>query len=726
MFAQLSLAVLFQVRMIRASVVLGPGLLLLGGGLSGCQPASPPVAPAENAQPSAPNNQPPAASVESTTPDADAATPAATAAEDAEPAVDQATEADPSAGEPTAVTVVADVPTTTAAGGPTTNRLAQETSPYLRMHMHNPVDWYPWGPEAFAKAKQEGKLIFLSVGYSSCYWCHVMERESFMDPEIAAFMNQHFVCIKVDREERPDVDAIYMMAVQLISQRGGWPMSVFMTPDARPFFGGTYFPARDNDRPGATGFLTLLQRIHDLWASQQAQIETTATKLTEAIQANMSGEAVAADQALDPAMVDEVKAALAASFDDTYGGFGFSAEDPERPKFPEASRLWFLLDCVERTQDAECLRMLKVTLDRMAMGGIWDHVGGGFHRYSVDRFWHIPHFEKMLYDNGQLLSVYSRAYHLTRDEAYRDVVAATVSFLLREMRDPGGAFVSALDAESEKVEGQFYRWSRAEVQQVLGADEPLYATVYGLAGPPNFEGEFYVPLRDKSWEQLAEQQSVTVADLVSRLQPLNDKLLSARAQRVRPLTDVKILCSWNGLTIRGLADAGRLCERPEYTQAAAQAATFILEKLRGEDGRLRRTYSEGAAKLTAYLDDYAFFVDGLIALHQATGDAQWLQHADALTQQQLELYWDDRSGGFFFTAKDHEALIVRSKQLTDEAQPAGNSVAAGNLVYLSRQLDRPDYRERAEQTVRNLLPLAARYVAVAPRMTSVLADLKAE
>ncbi|MCA9152324.1 MAG: thioredoxin domain-containing protein, partial [Planctomycetales bacterium] len=606
-----------------------------------------------------------------------------------------------------------------------TNRLAQETSPYLRLHMHNPVNWYPWGPEALAKAKQENKMIFLSVGYSSCYWCHVMERESFMDEEIAKFLNDHFICIKVDREERPDVDAIYMMSVQLMSGRGGWPMSVFLTPDARPFFGGTYFPARDGDRPGSPGFLTVLRKINDSWTSQREKLTEVAAQVTGLIQSELGGKAADATTQLDVKLLEQITTSLATQFDDLHGGFGFQADDPNRPKFPEASRLWYLLDRAEQADDAECRRMLNVTLQHMLRGGIYDHVGGGFHRYSTDRFWRVPHFEKMLYDNGQLLSVYSRAYKLTGDTAYRDVVTGIVECLNRDMRDAGGAFYSALDAESEHVEGKFYRWTKEEVSETLGADSmAIYAAAYGLDGPANFE-EFYVPQLSQPLSEIAQSLGIEEGDLRKQLAAMNAKLLAVRNQRVRPLTDTKILCSWNGLAIRGLADAGRLCDAPEYTEAAVAAAEFVLKNLRDADGKLLRTYSEGAAKLTAYVDDYAFLVDGLIALHQATNDDRWLKVADELTSQQLAQYWDDDQGAFFFTANNHEALIVRNKQLVDEAQPAGNSVAAANLVYLADKANHPEYLDRAAQIVRNMLPVAERYVAVAPRLALQIPVLSA-
>jgi uncharacterized protein YyaL (SSP411 family) len=495
-----------------------------------------------------------------------------------------------------------------------------------------------------------------------------------------------------------------------------------MRPDGKPFFGGTYFPARDGDRPGAPGFLTVIRRLHEVWQSQREVVDKTAEGLAEAVQTEMLGPEVADDSPLSADVLTALTGALAAVFDDQYGGFGYSPEDPSRPKFPDASNLLFLLDRIERTDDVKCRSMLITTLDHMAQGGIWDHVGGGFHRYSTDRFWRIPHFEKMLYDNGQLLSVYSRAFRLTNAPHYQQVVAATVDFLRREMRDAGGAFYSAIDAESEQVEGKFYRWTAADVRELLGDQFQGFAEIYGLDQSPNFEQQYHVLQLARPLADCAQQRQLSVADLSRQLQPSLDRLLQARNQRVRPLTDDKILCSWNGQVIRGLADAGRHCQQPAYVEMAAEAADFILANLRSDDGRLRRTYRDGQAKLNAYLDDYAFLADGLIALHQATGQSRWLEEARRLTDRQFDLFWDDQRGGFFFTADDHESLIARSKQLTDSAQPSGNSVSASNLFYLADQLQRPDYRQRGEQTVRLALSLMKQMPRVAPRMAVALAE----
>ena len=619
-------------------------------------------------------------------------------------------------------------------GHPHTNRLAKETSPYLLLHAHNPVDWFPWGPEALNKAKKEGKLIFLSVGYSSCHWCHVMERESFMDKEIAAILNKNFVCIKVDREERPDIDSIYMTALQIYNQisgagrSGGWPMSVFMTPDTKPFFAGTYFPARDGDRGASIGFLTLLGRIQDFWQQQPDNIREDSERLTELVKTELDGRRPAALKALDHSVLDAAVTALAGQYDPNFGGFGYSEQNPLRPKFPEPSNLVFLLhrlkDQRAGEEDRERLQGLLVgTLEHMARGGIRDHLGGGFHRYSVDRFWRIPHYEKMLYDNGQLATVYSEAYALTGREDFRRIVDEMLQFVLRELTDTQGGFYSALDAESENEEGKFYRWERSEIEQVLTQDEyAIFAPLYGVDKEPNFEEEYYALQFAKPFPEVASEQETTAAELDSRLAPLRKKLFDVRAKRARPLTDTKILTSWNGLMIRGFADAGRLLENAEYTAAAAKAADFALSRLRTKEGRLLRTYSQGQAKLNAYLDDYAFLVDGLLALYEATNEKKWLLAADQLMAKQIELFWDPANGGFFFTSDDHEALIARGRDPVDGAEPSGNSVSANNLISLAAQLERPEYLAKAERAIQSVADLLQRAPSAAPRMLVAVAN----
>ena len=615
------------------------------------------------------------------------------------------------------------------------NRLGQETSPYLLLHAHNPVDWYPWGPEALARAKQENKLIFLSIGYSSCHWCHVMERESFMDEEIAEFLNANFVCIKVDREERPDIDTIYMTALhvfnQLIGNRagGGWPLSMFLTPDAEPIFGGTYFPARDGDRGNATGFLTVVRRIQDVWGQDSQRLIEDAKTLTRITKAELETKLPIGTRPLSPELQNEVTTALGSQFDPTYGGFGYRADDAQRPKFPEPASLVFLLDRIQRQRGAQeddepALRMLVKTLERIAMGGIRDHLGGGFHRYSVDRFWSIPHFEKMLYDNAQLAGIYARAAELTGREDFRRVARETAEFLMREMRDEQGGFYTAMDAESEGEEGKFYRWDRAEILRLLSPEDwNLMAATYQLSGPPNFEHQFYVPQLDVPLAETAAERDIAEAELDQRLGKIREQLREVRQKRPPPLTDTKILTSWNGLAITGLADVGRLTENAKYIEAAEVAARFVLENLQTEEGRLLASYSGGEAKLNAYLDDYAFFVEGLIALHKATGNQKWLDEANRITEKQIELFWDEKRHGFYFTSSDHESLLARTKNFTDNVQPSGNSISAQNLLDLAEKLDRDDYLEKARLTINAALPHLERSPAIAPRMAVAAARL---
>ncbi len=600
-----------------------------------------------------------------------------------------------------------------------TNRLAKESSPYLLLHAHNPVDWYPWGDEALAKAKKENKLIFLSTGYSSCYWCHVMERESFMDEEIAAQMNEHFVCIKVDREERPDIDEVYMQALhiylQLVgsNQGGGWPLSMFLTPDAKPLMGGTYFPPRDRD--DHVGFLTVLNRVQQAWSEDQEKWQKTGDSLADYVAESLAQRPMLKPPKLEQPLVDGVLRVLLARFDATYGGFGYDPASPRQAKFPEPPNLIFLLDQSQRgNKIAE--KMLLVTLEKISLGGIRDHVGGGFHRYSTDRFWRVPHFEKMLYDNGQLASVYSRAYELTNRPDFKQVVEELIEFVLREMRDEGGGFYAAIDAETNSEEGRYYVWERDEVNSTLSPEEyALWGELYGIAGPANFEDR-YIPLLLKPLAELAAERNVSEVALYESLQPARQKLLARRNKRQRPLTDTKILAGWNGLMIRGLADAGRIFKNHAYTDAAAQAAEFVLAKMRDPQKRVLRTYAGGTAKLPGYLDDYAYFVDGLIALHDATGDDRWLKLADELTEQQLALFWDERLGGFFYTSTEHETLIARSKLPNDGVTPSGNTVSAANLLYLSKALEKPEYAERAELSLKSAAPVLEEYPAVVPQL----------
>jgi uncharacterized protein YyaL (SSP411 family) len=615
------------------------------------------------------------------------------------------------------------------AGAETHNRLAKETSPYLLQHAHNPVDWYPWGDEALAKAKKEGKLIFLSVGYSSCHWCHVMERESFQDVEIAKFLNENFVCIKVDREERPDIDAVYMTALQVYSQLagsgrgGGWPLSMFLTPDAEPFVGGTYFPARDGDREGAPGFLQLAQKVQEVWAKEPERIRGDAKTVAKFTKDQMEKRTVVPTVPLDESLVNRTLEALAEQYDPKYGGFGHSP-DGRQPKFPQASKLVFLLDRAKRGNE-QAKQMLVSTLEKMSLGGIRDHLGGGFHRYSVDRYWRIPHFEKMLYDNGQLASVYAEAFELTGREDFRRVVVELCDFVLRELSDRSGGFYAALDADSEGEEGKFYRWERPEVHAALSADEySLFANVYGLERSPNFDEKFYVPQLAQPLSEIAAELKMTEMALEAKLAPVRQKLLKVRNTRERPNTDSKIVTADNGLMIGGLADAGRILKEPRSVAAAEKAAEFVLTKLRGADGRLLRSFAGGEARHNAYLNDYAFLVEGLVRLYRATHNERWLDEAAALTAKQIELFADERGGGFFFTSRDHEALLARGKEVIDSALPAGNSVAAHNLIFLSGAKAKPEFLGLARKAIAATVGITQESPAAAPLMITAIPSLK--
>jgi uncharacterized protein len=590
------------------------------------------------------------------------------------------------------------------------NRLARETSPYLLLHAHNPVDWYPWGPEAFAKAKAEKKPIFLSIGYSSCYWCHVMERESFEDAEIAKALNEHFVCIKVDREERPDVDQVYMAALQALGP-GGWPMSMFLTPDGRPFFGGTYFPPRA--REGSSGFLRLVQVVAETWRDQRAELEKSADALTDAARKQLRAAGGARQLPLSRAWAAEGQAELARQFDPEYGGFGFNPRNPRRPKFPEPVNLVFLLDRHTRLDtkkesvaqpgrpEAEPLEMVRLTLDRMARGGIRDHLGGGYHRYSTNRSWTVPHFEKMLYDNAQLASAHLLAFTVTNDPRWRDEAEATFVYVERSMTAPEGGFYSALDAETNREEGAYYVWTPDEVKAVLGdgPDAAIFARVYGLDGEPNFEGGRYVLLESKTRAEPAEALKITPKELEARLAPLRSRLLAAREKRPAPLRDDKVLTGWNGLMIAAYADGYRVLRVEKYRQAAERAADFLLSKLRSPDGRLLRTYRLGQAKLPAYLEDYAFLAHGLLQLHAATGDARWLREARTLADRMIADFEDRELGGFFFTADGHESLLARPKDPFDNALPGGNSMAILDLLAIHRATGESSYRDHAAKAL---------------------------
>ncbi len=569
-----------------------------------------------------------------------------------------------------------------------TNRLIHETSPYLLLHAHNPVEWYSWDDEALTRAKKENKLIFLSVGYSTCYWCHVMEREVFSNPEIAEQMNKNFINIKIDREERPDLDEIYMTATQIMIRRGGWPNSVFLTPDLKPFYAGTYFPP--TDKPNRPGFPTVLDAVHEAWVTREAEVINTANEITNIIERVIStGFTSLTAKSLDRSLISTGVTHLKTTYNQAYGGFGTA------PKFPSPANLEFLLREYERQSklktantDAESLlKMVTRTLDMMAYGGIYDQIGGGFHRYSVDAKWLVPHFEKMLYDNAQLAKVYLQAYKITEKPQYRRIAEELFSFIAREMTAPDGGFYSALDAETDAEEGKYYVWTEDEIKKVLSKkDVKQFASIYGVDKGPNFDGKnvLYVPNGAESEASLKTVKSA------------RETLLAARFERERPLLDTKIIVSWNGMMIDALAYGYEVLGDEKYLTAASKAAQFILDKIRKPDGELWHTYTAGVAKYDGYLDDYAFLVQGLLGLSNATGEERWLRSATTLTDKMIELFWDDKHGGFFFTKADAKQLIVRTKKPHDSAIPSGNAVAVNNLLMLD-----PSYRNYAEKTLRS-------------------------
>lgn len=575
-----------------------------------------------------------------------------------------------------------------------TNRLAHETSPYLLQHAHNPVDWFPWGEEALALAQREDKPIFLSIGYSACHWCHVMERESFENEQTAALMNERFVNIKVDREERPDLDAIYMEAVQAMTGSGGWPMSVFLTPEGQPFYGGTYYPPAP--RYGMPSFPQILVAVSDAYANRRADIESQAERLTAALA--RSGQMATAESDLSTRIPAEAVNKLQQYFDEYHGGFG------DQPKFPQPMTLDFAMSQYARTGDLDILYIAETTLEKMAEGGIYDQLGGGFHRYSVDRIWLVPHFEKMLYDNAQLLRSNLNLWKITGRELFRRVVNETTDYVLREMTSPEGGFYSTQDADSEGEEGKFFVWTPAEVEAILGwEDAALFNRAYGVTERGNFEGHNILHIA-RPLEQVAQSAGLTPDEASRRLAEMRGKLFAEREQRIKPGRDEKILTEWNGLMIHALAEVGVALDRPDALAAAEKAATFVLAEMSQTDGKLYRTCKDGQAKLNAYLEDYAAFVRGLIALYEATFGLGWLAEASRLTRLMLEQFGDPDFGGLFQTGLDHEQLVVRRKDFIDNAIPSGNSLAAESLLRLAKLTGNDGYRHEAG---RIFLPLAS-------------------
>ena len=588
------------------------------------------------------------------------------------------------------------------------NRLIHEKSPYLLLHAHNPVDWYPWGEEAFEKARSENKPIFLSIGYATCHWCHVMERESFSDAAIAEIMNRYFVSIKVDREERPDIDRVYMTFVQATTGSGGWPMSVFLTPDLKPFYGGTYFAPED--LYGRPSFRTILSRLAEAWEKEHEKILNSANEVTQALR-----EAASADQGgagkLEKSVLDKTYEQTKASYDKTYGGFGGA------PKFPRPVTLNFLLRYYARTGEKPALEMTLQTLRAMAQGGIHDHIGGGFHRYSTDARWHVPHFEKMLYDQAQLAIAYTEAYQASKDPFFADIARDILEYVLRDMRGPGSGFYSAEDADSlfeaggpEHGEGAFYVWEAKEIQDILGAEmAAVFNFYYGVEPSGNVpaqqdvQGELKgrnVLIERHSLAETAKQFNKSQEEIKDILSLARRKLFDVRSNRPRPPLDDKVLTSWNGLMISAFARAAQVLEEPRYLEAARSPAEFIKTKLYdAKANALQRRYREEHVDIDGFLDDYAFLVQGLIDLYEASFDLKWLTWAIRLQEKQDQLFWDRERGGYFSTTGEDSSILLRMRDDYDGAEPSANSVAAMNLLRLWQMTDRDEWKGKADQTL---------------------------
>jgi uncharacterized protein YyaL (SSP411 family) len=571
------------------------------------------------------------------------------------------------------------------------NRLAGEKSPYLLQHAENPVYWYPWGEEAFQKAKQEDKPIFLSIGYATCHWCHVMAHESFEDEDVARFLNRHFVAIKVDREERPDIDKIYMYVCQSLTGHGGWPLSVFMTPEGKPFFAGTYFPK--SHRLGMPGFMDVLKQIGAMWQNDRARILESSEAITGAIQPGSDSEPSL--QFLSVETLKKGYTQLARVFDPGWGGFGAS------PKFPTPHHLTFLLRWHKRSSEPKALEMAEETLSAMRNGGIFDQVGYGFHRYSVDEKWLVPHFEKMLYDQALLALAYIEAYQVTGKAEYAQVAREIFTYVLRDMASPEGGLYSAEDADSEGKEGLFYVWTPQEVKRHLGEKRgDLFCRFYGITEGGNFEEGRSIPHKRIPLQAFARTAGRDLKELETALEEARKKLFDVRKKRIHPLKDDKVLTSWNGLMIAALAKGHQVLGDQAYADAARKAADFLSKNLKTPEGRLLRRYRQGDAAYPGYLDDYAFFVWGLIELYEATFDVSYLEEAIALNQAMIDIFWDKKGGGLYFTGKGNEQLITRSKDLYDGALPSGNSVAAMNLLRLGRMTGNVDMDKRADKLTR--------------------------
>ena len=576
-----------------------------------------------------------------------------------------------------------------------TNRLINETSPYLLQHAHNPVDWYAWGPEALDKAKAENKPILLSIGYSACHWCHVMEHESFENPRIAALMNEHFVNIKVDREERPDLDHIYQNVVQMLTGQGGWPLTAFLTPNQEAFYGGTYFPPED--RYGRPGFPRLLQSIAEAYHQRPGDVTRSVEQIRQGLQKLASVEAHTGT--LTPTLLENAARGSANHVDMVHGGFG------TQPKFPNPTNLEYLLRFWYATGNENFLNMVKLSLEKMAQGGIYDQLGGGFHRYATDTHWLVPHFEKMLYDNAQLLPLYIALYQITQEPLYERVARETLAYIKREMYHAEGGFYSTQDADSEGEEGKFFVWKKAEVDAHLGAESRLFCRDYDITEAGNWEHGNNIPHLTVSLSQLAMMfnREHDLEGVRTSLAAAKKTLFDLREQRVKPFRDEKILTAWNGLMLSGLIPAYTVLGDTEALDMARTTIAF-LQRHMWRQGRLLRTYKDGQAKLNAYLDDYAFFAAALLDMFEATFDRAYFEMAETLTTTMLDEFWDDDQGAFFFTGKSHETLINRTKSAFDQAIPSGNAIATKTLLRLYHYTGRDAYLQRAGQALQLFAP----------------------
>ena len=577
-----------------------------------------------------------------------------------------------------------------------TNKLIHQTSPYLLQHAHNPVNWYPWGDEALRKAKAENKLLLISVGYSACHWCHVMEHESFENEEVAKIMNANFICIKVDREERPDIDQIYMNAVQLITGRGGWPLNCFALPSGEPFYGGTYFP-KDQ-------WIQVLKNVATEYKTAPQNVIDYANKLTAGIQTSETLPLIKNKTTFTMDVLKEGVANIKKSFDYLEGG-GSSA-----PKFPMPNNYEFLLQYYHHTKDKEILNIIELTLDKMAFGGIYDQIGGGFARYSTDKYWKVPHFEKMLYDNGQLVSLYAHAYQLTKKPLYKHIVFQTLAYIEREMTAKNGAFYSSLDADSEGEEGKFYVWSKEQLETVLKTDFEFASTYYNVNSASKWEGH-YILLRKKDNLKIAKLYNISEEEVVNKITKINASLLKERSARIRPGLDDKTLTSWNALMLNAYVDAYNVFDEEKFLKAAIKNANFIINNQLRTDGGLNHNYKNGTSNLDGYLEDYSFTTEALIALYQATFDEKWLKHAQQLTDYAIAHFYDIKTGFFFFTSKNATGLIARKMELTDNVIPASNSSMAKTLFFLGEIYYNTDYTKKSKQMLKNIETHFPQYIS---------------